>query len=102
LFSLFLTPGIYIIRGKKIKTKNKTKNNNRVSGHPCHKGTSWSYTQKRQTPGRNESDPMAFREDLGLGCDGRQHHGRVLRRCRSSRTKTGCGNGCHQEMSEVI
>jgi len=38
----------------------------------------------------------AFREALSLG------YSRVLRRCRSSRTSRGGGNGCHQEMSEVL
>jgi len=73
-----------------------------ISGHPCHKGTSRSYTPRQQTPGRNDSDPMAFKEALGLGRDSRQHHSRVLRRCCSSLTKRGGGNGCHQEMSEVL
>jgi len=54
---------------------------------PCHKGTSRSYTQRQQTPGRHDSDPMAFREFLGLGCDSRQHHSRVLRCCHSSRMR---------------
>jgi len=68
-----------------------------ISGRPWHKGTSRSYTQRRI-----DSDLMAFREALSLGCDSRQHHSRVLRRCRSSRTRRGGRNGCHQDMSEVL
>jgi len=66
------------------------------------KRISRSYTQRRQTPSRNDSDPMAFKEALSLGCDSRQHHSRVLRRYRSSQTRRGGGNGCHQEMLEVL
>jgi len=73
-----------------------------TSRRPCHKGISPSYTQGRQTPGQNDSDPTVFREALSLGCDSRQHQSRVLRRCRSSRTRRGDGNGWNQEMSEVL
>jgi len=38
----------------------------------------WSYMQRRQTPRRNDLDPMAFREALSLWCDSRQHYSRVL------------------------
>jgi len=73
-----------------------------ISRRPCHKVTSRSYTQRRQTPGRNDSDSLAFWKALGLECDSRQHHNRVLRRCCSLRMRRGGGNGCHQEMSEVL
>jgi len=44
---------------------------------------------------------ITIKEALSLGCDSRRHHSRVLRRCRSSRTRRGGGNGCHQKMPEL-
>jgi len=31
-----------------------------ISGRTCHKGTSRSYTQRRETPGWNDSDSLAI------------------------------------------